>query len=188
VLDLNIVPSNWLIISFIEQAIKHRITSSEFECKSKKAKLEGDTQDKRRQVEILNDSISSLNDPKGIETTIKEYNDEYEQLISRQRKEEKEYLAKMKAVSDEIRHAIMLVKEKFLTICASEEEKQRLIDEAEEKMILHTTKLMELQDHVEKAKAEYDARNEDMSGADLLGTGTTSADDNARLDIASGSS
>ena len=44
---------------------------------------------------------------------------------------------------------------------------------------VHTTKLMELQDHAEKAKAEYDARNEEMSGADLLGTGTTSADDNA---------
>ena len=285
VLDLNIVPSNWLIISFIEQAIEHRITSSEYECKSKKAKLEGDIQDKPRQLETLNDRISSLNDPKGIETTIKEYNDEYEQLQSR-----------MKAV-------FMLAKEKLLiswkefedaTKRASEEEKQRLIDEAEEKMIslrdeisqlksdlsrvkfdccslknanvelqekekklearatdlegvltlvrdqlatekmeklslqekiqsleeqvvkpqvfaakassdadaqarfadvedhessiqqglatrmaCITAKLMELQDHAEKAKAEYDARNEEMSGADLLGTGTTSADDNA---------
>jgi len=47
------------------------------------------------------------------------------------------------------------------------------------RMACITTKLMELQDHAEKAKAEYDARNEEMSGADLLGTGTTSADDNA---------
>ena len=91
-----------LLYHFIEQAIEHRITSLEYECKSKKAKLEGDIQDKPRQLETLNDSISSLNDPKGIETTIKEYNDEYEQLQSRQRKEEKEYLAKMKAVLDEI--------------------------------------------------------------------------------------
>jgi hypothetical protein len=59
----------------------------------------------------LNDRISSLNDPKGIETTIKKCDDEYEQLKNRQRKEEKENLAKMKAASDEIRHAYMLAKE-----------------------------------------------------------------------------
>ena len=133
-------------MSCVLKAIKQRITSSEYECKSNKVKLESDIQDKRRQLEILNDRISSLNDPKGIETTIKKCDDEYEQLKNRQRKEEKENLAKMKAVLDEIRHAIMLAKEKELTSrkefedaikCASEEEKQRLIDEAEEKMRFH---------------------------------------------------
>jgi hypothetical protein len=54
-----------------------------------------------------------LND--SIETSIEKYNDKYEQLQSRQRKEEIENLAKMKALSDEIRHAIMLAKEKELT-------------------------------------------------------------------------
>ena len=98
-------------MSCVLKAIKQRITSSEYECKSNKVKLESDIQDKRRQLEILNDRISSLNDPKGIETTIKKCDDEYEQLKNRQRKEEKENLAKMKAASDEIRHACMLVKE-----------------------------------------------------------------------------
>ena len=98
-------------MSCVLKAIKQRITSSEYECKSNKVKLESDIQDKRRQLEILNDRISSLNDPKGIETTIKKCDDEYEQLKNRQRKEETENLAKMKAASDEIRHACMLVKE-----------------------------------------------------------------------------
>ena len=98
-------------MSCVLKAIKQRITSSEYECKSNKVKLESDIQDKRRQLEILNDRISSLNDPKGIETTIQKCDDEYEQLKNRQRKEEKENLAKMKAASDEIRHACMLVKE-----------------------------------------------------------------------------
>jgi phosphotransacetylase len=98
-------------LSCVLKAIKQRITSSEYECKSNKVKLESDIQDKRRQLEILNDRISSLNDPKGIETTIKKCDDEYEQLKNRQRKEETENLAKMKAASDEIRHACMLVKE-----------------------------------------------------------------------------
>ena len=78
---------------------------------STRVKLEADIQDKRRQLEILNNRISSLNNPKGIESTIKRYDDEYEELQLRQQKEERENQAKLKAVSDEIRHAIILAKE-----------------------------------------------------------------------------
>lgn len=59
----------------------------------------------------MNNRISSLNDPKVIESTIKKHDDEYEELQVRQRKEERENFAKLKAVSDEIRHAVMLAKE-----------------------------------------------------------------------------
>lgn len=93
------------------ETIKQRITSSEKECNSMKEKLEADIQDKRRQLVLLNDRISSLNDPKGIESTIKKYEDEYEQLQLRQRKEEKENTAKLKAVHDEIVKALTLAKE-----------------------------------------------------------------------------
>ena len=98
-------------MSCFTKAIKQRITSSEYECKSTKVKLEADIQDKRRQLEILNNRISSLNDPKVIESTIKKHDDEYEELQVRQRKEERENVAMLKAVSDEIRHAVMLAKE-----------------------------------------------------------------------------
>lgn len=59
----------------------------------------------------MNSRISSLNDPKGIESEIKKYDNEYEELKDRQREEERENLAKMKAVLDEIRHAYTLAKD-----------------------------------------------------------------------------
>lgn len=59
----------------------------------------------------MNSRITSLNDPKGIESEIKKYDNVYKELQDRQRKEERENLAKMKAVSDEIRHAYTLAKE-----------------------------------------------------------------------------
>ena len=106
---------------------------------------------------------------KDIETTIEKCNDEYEQRQSRRRKEEKENLAKMKAVLDEIRHAIMLAKEIELTSRkefedaikrASEEEKQRLIDEAEEKMIPLRDEISQLKSDLSCVKTDcYSLKN-----------------------------
>ena len=53
----------------------------------------------------------SLNDPKGVESTIKKLDAEYEQLQIRQQKEEKKNIAKIMAVTDEIRRALTLAKE-----------------------------------------------------------------------------
>ena len=93
------------------QAIKDRINSCEEECEDTKERLEADIQGKRRQLELLNSKISSLNDPKDIESTIKKLDAEYEQLQIRQQKEEKDNMAKMKAVTDEIRRSLSLAKE-----------------------------------------------------------------------------
>jgi chromosome segregation ATPase len=84
------------------QAIKDRVTSCEEESATTKERLEADIQDKRRQPELLNKRISSLNDPKGIESTIMKLDAEYEQLKLRQQREEKKNMAKLKAVTDEL--------------------------------------------------------------------------------------
>ena len=106
---------------------------------------------------------------KDIETTIEKCNDEYEQRQSRRRKEEKENLAKMKAVLDKSRHAIMLAMEKELTSWkefedaikrALEEEKQRLIDEAEEKMIPLRDEISQLKSDLSRVKTDcYSLKN-----------------------------
>ena len=84
------------------QAIKDRINSCEEECEDTKERLEADIQGKRRQFELLNSKISSLTDPKGVESTIKKLDAEYKQLQARQQKEEKENMANIKAVTDKI--------------------------------------------------------------------------------------
>lgn len=73
--------------------------------------MEGEIKDKRRQMELLNTKISSLNDPEGIESTIAKYDSEYKQLQLVQQKQEKENMTKKKAVADEIRRALTLAKE-----------------------------------------------------------------------------
>jgi hypothetical protein len=51
---------------------------------------------------MLNNNISSLDDPKGIESTLKRYDDEYEELQLHMQKEEGENRNRLKAVSDKI--------------------------------------------------------------------------------------
>ncbi len=60
---------------------------------------------------MLNNNMSSLDDPKGIESTLKRYDDEYEELQLHMQKEEGENRNRLKAVSDKIRHAFILAKE-----------------------------------------------------------------------------
>jgi hypothetical protein len=99
------------LIRLSSQAIKVRVISCDEESEATKERLEADIQAKQRQLELLNNRISSLNDPKGVESTIMELDAEYEQLKLRQQREEKENMAKLKAVTDEIRRAFILAKE-----------------------------------------------------------------------------
>eukprot|EP00571_Detonula_confervacea_P007692 CAMPEP_0172324148 /NCGR_PEP_ID=MMETSP1058-20130122/50580_1 /TAXON_ID=83371 /ORGANISM="Detonula confervacea, Strain CCMP 353" /LENGTH=703 /DNA_ID=CAMNT_0013040345 /DNA_START=80 /DNA_END=2191 /DNA_ORIENTATION=- len=93
------------------ETIKHKLASCEEECEATKQKLETDIKGKQRQLDLLKTRISSLNDPKGVESTLAKYNAEYKQLQLQQQKEEKEYTAKKKAVADAIHKALMLAKE-----------------------------------------------------------------------------
>ena len=104
------------------QAIKTRIISCEEECEATKGRLEADIHGKQHQLELLNNRISSLKDLKGVESTIKKLDAEYEQLQARQQKEEKENMAKIKAVTDELRRAFTLAKE-------YEAHKKKLLDD-----------------------------------------------------------
>ncbi len=88
------------------QAIKARIISCEEECEATKGRLEADIHGKQHQLELLNNRISSLKDLKGVESTIKRLDAEYEQLQLLQKKQEKENIAKMKAVTDELRREV----------------------------------------------------------------------------------
>ena len=60
-----------------------------------------------RQLELLNNRISFLSDPRGIKSTIKKNDAEYERLQVRQQKEKKEKMTKMKAVTYETRRALI---------------------------------------------------------------------------------
>ena len=95
----------------LSQAIKDKIESCKEECETRKERLEIDINGKHRQLDLLNTKISSLNDPRGVESTIEGYDAEYKRLQSQQRKEEGENTAKKKAVNDEIRNAFELAKE-----------------------------------------------------------------------------
>jgi SMC interacting uncharacterized protein involved in chromosome segregation len=81
------------------QAIKYQVTSCEEECASTKERLEADIQDKRNQLQLLNNKILSLNDRiDHQESTIKKHDAEYMQLC----RQVKENMAKIKAVTDDI--------------------------------------------------------------------------------------
>jgi len=92
------------------EAIIEQITSCEEECASTKEQLESDIRDKHRQLDLLNNKISSTNDPMGVDSTIDKYNAEYKQLQLQQLKQEKENMANKKAVADEIRKALEMAK------------------------------------------------------------------------------
>ena len=84
------------------QAINDRILFCDEECETTKKRFEADIQAKQRQLELLNNKISSPDDPKGIESTIKNLNAEYEQLKLQQHREDKKNMAKLTAVTNEL--------------------------------------------------------------------------------------
>ena len=113
------------------QAIKTRIISCEEECEATKGRLEADIHGKQHQLELLNNRISSLMDLKGVESTIKKLDAEYEQLQAQQQKEEKENIAKIKAVTDELaneKRRMAVVKD---LIKAIEISKDKLVEDIE---------------------------------------------------------
>jgi hypothetical protein len=89
------------------QTIKQSISSSKKECESTKQKMEANIQGTCRQLELLNNRISSLSNPRGIEATIKKNNAKYERLQVREQEEKKEQMTLMKAETDEIRRALI---------------------------------------------------------------------------------
>eukprot|EP00970_Alexandrium_tamarense_P018382 scaffold13330_cov205-Alexandrium_tamarense.AAC.19 len=86
--------------------IKQKITSCQEESTAEQEKLESEIKSKRRQLELLQTKITTLNDPKGTEATIEKYNAQYKQLQALQLKQDKENTAKKNAVAEEIRNAV----------------------------------------------------------------------------------
>lgn len=98
-------------ISLFFQTIKDKITSCQDECETKREQLASDIKGKERQLDLLNTKISSLNDPKGVESTIEKYNAEYKQLQMEEQRQGREIMAMKKSVNDEIRKALVLARE-----------------------------------------------------------------------------
>jgi len=93
------------------EAIREQITSCEEECASTKEQLESHIRGKHRQLDLLNNKISSTNDPMSVDLTIDKYNAEYKHLQLQQLKQEKEDMANKMAVAGEIRKALEMAKE-----------------------------------------------------------------------------
>ncbi|EJK68080.1 hypothetical protein THAOC_10782 [Thalassiosira oceanica] len=93
------------------ETIKHEIALRDEECDSAREKLESDILDKKGEVERLNDKISSLSDPGGVEATLARLDAEAVELEERRRKESETNRLKKKAVADEVRRAVEAAQE-----------------------------------------------------------------------------
>ncbi len=102
--------------------MKERIKTTQEECIHTQQELESQISSKRRQIQLLQSKISSLDSPDEADATIQKYNRRYEELLEIQKKNRDEMRANMKAVNDEIRNAMELVKK-------YEEYKKEKVDE-----------------------------------------------------------
>ncbi|KAL7470602.1 hypothetical protein ACHAXS_010850 [Conticribra weissflogii] len=104
------------------EVMKERIKTTQEECIHTQQELESQISSKRRQIQLLQSKISSLDSPDEADATIQKYNRRYEELLEIQKKNRDEMRANMKAVNDEIRNAMELVKK-------YEEYKKEKVDE-----------------------------------------------------------
>jgi len=106
-------------------ALKEKIEAIQEECNNTQQELESQISSKRRQIQLLESKISSLDNPEDADSTIQKYNRRYEELLELQKKNREEMRANMKAVNDEIRNAMELVKK-------YEEYKKKTVEEVKE--------------------------------------------------------
>lgn len=88
------------------QAIKDKIAASRKEFTTEQELLQSEIQSKQRQLQILQSKITTLNDPGETESAIFKYEKQYKELLVSQKKQDKENVARKRAVTDEIRKVI----------------------------------------------------------------------------------